>query len=72
MEVAVLHMSPKRGQAFTIKNVISYNSAIEEAAPDEAIQLYIDACTILEDDDKEQMAFDLYGAATSLYIKIEK
>ncbi|MCI81177.1 gamma-soluble NSF attachment protein-like, partial [Trifolium medium] len=28
--------------------------------PEEAIQLYTDAITILEDDEKEQMAFDLY------------
>lgn len=46
--------------------------ALEDAAPDEAIQLYTDACTILEEDGKEQMAFDLYRAATSVYIKVEK
>lgn len=46
--------------------------ALEDAAPDEAIQLYTDACTILEEDGKEQMAFDLYRAATSVYIKLEK
>lgn len=40
--------------------------------PDEAIQLYTDACSILEEDDKEQMAFDLYRAATCVYIKLEK
>lgn len=40
--------------------------------PEEAIQLYTDACTILEDDNKEQMAFDLYRAVTRVYIKLEK
>lgn len=50
----------------------SYNSALEEADPDAAIQLYADACSILEEDGKEQMAFDLYRAATSVYIKVEK
>ena len=47
-------------------------SALEDAAPYEAIQLYTDACSILEEDGKEQMAFDLYRAATSIYIKLEK
>lgn len=47
-------------------------SALEDAAPDQAIQLYTDACTILEEDGKEQMAFDLYRAATSVYIKLDK
>ncbi|KAE9461498.1 hypothetical protein C3L33_06611, partial [Rhododendron williamsianum] len=45
---------------------------LEDTAPDEAIRLYIDACEILEEDGKEQMAFDLYRAATSVYIKLEK
>lgn len=40
--------------------------------PNEAVQLYTDACAILEDDGREQMAFDLYHAATSAYIKLEK
>ncbi|XP_059666947.1 gamma-soluble NSF attachment protein [Cornus florida] len=43
-----------------------------DAAPDEAIQLYTDACAMLEEDGKEQMAFDLYRDATSVYIKLEK
>ena len=47
-------------------------SALEDAMPEEAIQLYTDACSILEEDGKEQMAFDLYRAATSVYIKLEK
>ncbi|KAH6758881.1 gamma-soluble NSF attachment protein [Perilla frutescens var. frutescens] len=46
--------------------------ALEDALPGEAIQLYTDACTVLEEDGKEQMAFDLYRAATSVYIKLEK
>lgn len=48
------------------------HSALEEAAPDQAIQLYNDACVLLEDDGKEQMAFDLYRAAATLYVKLEK
>ncbi|XP_051128882.1 gamma-soluble NSF attachment protein-like [Andrographis paniculata] len=46
--------------------------ALEEASPDEAIKLYTDACAVLEEDGKEQMAFDLYRAATSIYIRLEK
>ncbi|KAL2553269.1 Gamma-soluble NSF attachment protein [Forsythia ovata] len=39
--------------------------ALEDVAPEEAIQLYTDACDALEEDGKEQMAFDLYRAATT-------
>ncbi|XP_050225775.1 gamma-soluble NSF attachment protein [Mercurialis annua] len=46
--------------------------ALEDALPDVAVQLYTDACVILEEDDKEQMAFDLYRAASSVQIKLEK
>lgn len=46
--------------------------ALEDCAPDESIQMYTDACAILEEDGKEQMAFDLYRAATSVYLKLEK
>ncbi|XP_057430335.1 gamma-soluble NSF attachment protein [Lotus japonicus] len=46
--------------------------ALEDAMPEEAVQLYADACTILEEDGKEQMTFDLYRAASSVYIKLEK
>ncbi|PKU63427.1 Gamma-soluble NSF attachment protein [Dendrobium catenatum] len=46
--------------------------AKEDVQPDEAIRLYNDACGILEEDGKEQMAFDLYQAVTSIYIKLEK
>ncbi|KAI8535352.1 hypothetical protein RHMOL_Rhmol10G0167700 [Rhododendron molle] len=52
--------------------ILPYFSVLEDTAPDEAIRLYIDACEILEEDGKEQMAFDLYRAATSVYIKLEK
>ncbi|XP_021734209.1 gamma-soluble NSF attachment protein-like [Chenopodium quinoa] len=46
--------------------------ALEESMPEEAARLYISACEILEEDEKEQMAFDLYRAAASVYIKLEK
>ncbi|XP_065848017.1 gamma-soluble NSF attachment protein isoform X2 [Euphorbia lathyris] len=46
--------------------------ALEDVMPDAAVQLYIDACAILEEDGRDQMAFDLYRAGTSVYIKLEK
>lgn len=46
--------------------------ALEDAVPDVAVQLYNDACDILEEDGKEQMTFDLYRAAAGVYIKLEK
>ncbi|KAL1326214.1 hypothetical protein HN51_036255 [Arachis hypogaea] len=46
--------------------------ALEDTMPEEAIQLYTDACTVLEEDEREQMAFDLYRAAANVYIKLEK
>lgn len=46
--------------------------ALEDSVPEESIRLYIDSCEILEEDSKEQMAFDLYRAATNVYIKLEK
>jgi tetratricopeptide (TPR) repeat protein len=46
--------------------------ALEDAQPEEAIKLYIDACNSLEEDDKHQMAFELYRAASCVYIKLEK
>ncbi|CDP04162.1 unnamed protein product [Coffea canephora] len=46
--------------------------ALEDALPEDAVKLYIDACETLEEDGKEQMAFDLYRAAASVYLKIEK
>ncbi|WJX53385.1 hypothetical protein P8452_39383 [Trifolium repens] len=46
--------------------------ALEDSQPEEAIKLYTDACTVLEEDGGEQMTFDLYCAAASLCIKQEK
>jgi len=46
--------------------------AVEDHLPDVAVQLYTDACEILEEDDKEQMAFDLYRALSAVHIKLEK
>ncbi|XP_027904949.1 gamma-soluble NSF attachment protein isoform X1 [Vigna unguiculata] len=46
--------------------------ALEDSMPEEAIQLYTDACTTLEDDGRDQMAFDLYRAAANVYIKLQK
>ncbi|KAI3741518.1 hypothetical protein L1987_59192 [Smallanthus sonchifolius] len=47
-------------------------SALEDAKPEEAIAMYTDACSLLEEDGKENMAFDLYRAITNVYIKLEK
>ncbi|KAL0407810.1 UNVERIFIED_CONTAM: Gamma-soluble NSF attachment protein [Sesamum radiatum] len=46
--------------------------ALEDALPDEPIKIYTNACVVLEDDGKEQMTFDLYRAATNVYVKLEK
>lgn len=46
--------------------------ALEDTVPDQAVKLYTDACEILEEDGKGQMSFDLYRAAASVYIKLEK
>ncbi|KAG9439629.1 hypothetical protein H6P81_019794 [Aristolochia fimbriata] len=46
--------------------------ALEDACPDDAVKLYADACVVLEEDGKDQMAFDLYRAATSVYVKLER
>ncbi|AET04482.2 putative NSF attachment protein [Medicago truncatula] len=46
--------------------------ALEDSLPEEAIKLYTDACTILEEDGGDQMAFDLYRASASVYIKHDK
>eukprot|EP00250_Pteridium_aquilinum_P035350 c9204_g1_i1 orf=229-1125(+) len=46
--------------------------ALEEANPDEALKLYMDSCGILEEEGKEQMAFDTYRAAMSLYLKRDR
>jgi len=47
-------------------------SALEEGMPDEAIKMYTDACVILEEDNKEQMAFDLYRNIAAMYIKTQR
>ncbi|MCO5552098.1 hypothetical protein L7F22_005608 [Adiantum nelumboides] len=46
--------------------------ALEEGNPDEALKLYLDSCGILEEEGKEQMAFETYRAAMSLYLKKER
>ncbi|KAJ7549130.1 hypothetical protein O6H91_07G041500 [Diphasiastrum complanatum] len=46
--------------------------ALEDAVPDEAVRLYLDSCAILEEEDKEQLAFDTYRAATNLYLKLQR
>lgn len=53
-------------------NCISPYSALEDSMPDQAITLFTDACTLLEEDGREQMAFDLYRDATSVFVKLEK
>lgn len=59
-------------QSWLRRNYYFYVSILEDAAPDEAVRMYADACTFLEEDGKEQMAFDLYRAATNVYLKLEK
>ncbi|PWA94593.1 NSF attachment protein [Artemisia annua] len=46
--------------------------ALEDAQPDQAIAMYTDAISLLEEDGKENMVFDLYRAITNVYIKLEK
>lgn len=46
--------------------------ALEGAKPDEALQMYADSYGMLEEEGKEQMAFDTYRAAMSLYLKRER
>lgn len=46
--------------------------ALEDANPEEALRLYMDSCGILEEEGKEQMAFETYRAAMSLYLKRER
>ncbi|KAE8681119.1 hypothetical protein F3Y22_tig00111342pilonHSYRG00180 [Hibiscus syriacus] len=64
------------------KNTSSYNlrllslakaaRALDDDLPDDGVHFYTDACVILEDDGNEQMAFDLYRATASVYVKLEK
>ncbi|CAA0840778.1 Gamma-soluble NSF attachment protein [Striga hermonthica] len=46
--------------------------ALKDKSPDEAIQLYVVACDLLEEDENVQMTFDLYRAAVGVYVKLEK
>lgn len=46
--------------------------ALEDKKPEDAIAMYIDACSLLEEDGKENMVFDIYRAITTVYIKLEK
>ncbi|CAK9222267.1 unnamed protein product [Sphagnum troendelagicum] len=46
--------------------------AVQELKPNDALTMYMDACRLLEDDNREQMAFDTYRAASNLYIKLNK
>eukprot|EP00252_Welwitschia_mirabilis_P000215 TRINITY_DN101_c0_g1_i2.p1 TRINITY_DN101_c0_g1~~TRINITY_DN101_c0_g1_i2.p1 ORF type:complete len:301 (+),score=87.48 TRINITY_DN101_c0_g1_i2:266-1168(+) len=46
--------------------------AIEDALPEQAAIMYMDACGILEEEGKEQMAFDIYRSATNVYLKINR
>ncbi|KAG4198843.1 hypothetical protein ERO13_A05G111501v2 [Gossypium hirsutum] len=39
---------------------------------EEILESQCDACVLLEDDRKEQMALDLYHAVTNIYVKLEK
>jgi len=45
---------------------------VQELKPNDALTMYMDACRLLEDDNREQMAFDTYRAASNLYIKLNK
>ncbi|KAI3857567.1 hypothetical protein MKW98_028831, partial [Papaver atlanticum] len=40
-------------------------------SPDEALRMYDDACPILEEHEKEQIAFDLYRVAANVYIQLK-
>ncbi|CAM6090974.1 unnamed protein product [Calypogeia fissa] len=46
--------------------------AIEDKDSDAAVKMYIDSCSMLEEDGREQMAFDTYRAATNLFIKLQR
>ncbi|XP_022739159.1 gamma-soluble NSF attachment protein-like [Durio zibethinus] len=69
---SLLSKEDKSPMRICIQMNIHARISLEDALPDDAIQLYTDACAILEDDGKEQMAFDLYRAATSIYVRLEK
>jgi hypothetical protein len=46
--------------------------AVEDVKPDAAVRMYIDACALLEEDGRDQMAFDSYRSAASIYIKLNR
>jgi hypothetical protein len=46
--------------------------AVEDVKPDAAVRMYIDACALLEEDGRDQMAFDSYQSAASIYIKLNR
>lgn len=46
--------------------------AVEDEKPEVAVKMYLDACAMLEEDGREQMAFDTYRAAVNLYIKLHR
>ncbi|KAG0557897.1 hypothetical protein M758_11G161100 [Ceratodon purpureus] len=46
--------------------------AVEDESPEVAIRMYLDACAMLEEDGREQMAFDTYRAVVNLYIKLNR
>lgn len=77
-EVVVLYRKASElynecGRAQPASDALSKGArAIEDATPDEALLLYKDACSILEEDGKEHMVFDLYRDATSVLIKLQK
>ncbi|PPD71827.1 hypothetical protein GOBAR_DD31267 [Gossypium barbadense] len=66
-----LYMQCDRPQ-FASDSLAKAARAVEDALPSDAIKLYSDACVLLEDDRKEQMALDLYHAVTNIYVKLEK
>jgi hypothetical protein len=45
---------------------------VEDENPEVAIRMYLDACAMLEEDGREQMAFDTYRAAVNLYIQLDR
>nr|XP_043620722.1 gamma-soluble NSF attachment protein [Erigeron canadensis] len=46
--------------------------ALEDAKPDDAIAMYAEAISLLEEDGKENMVFDLYRAISNVHIKLMK
>jgi tetratricopeptide (TPR) repeat protein len=46
--------------------------AVEDERSEIAVRMYLDACAMLEEDGREQMAFDNYRAAVNLYVKLNR